>query len=102
MPPLTSCSSWGIAHASPPPLPHPGPALGSGRQVASLELAIFSVVFSVIVLGFAMAFYMAFGLDVEGYRCPSHPVSLERPFIVLDGTRLVPRISRHNGLGADT
>ena len=40
-------------------------------RVAGFELTIFSIVFAVVILGFAMAFYMAFGLDVEGYRSVS-------------------------------
>ena len=36
--------------------------------VAGLELLLFSLLFSIVILGFAMAFYLAFGLDVHGYR----------------------------------
>ena len=37
-------------------------------RTAGLELLLFSLLFSVVILGFAIAFYMAFGLDVHGYR----------------------------------
>ena len=40
-------------------------------QVAGLELVLFSFLFSIVILGFAMAFYMAFGLEVHGYRSVS-------------------------------
>ena len=40
-------------------------------QVAGLELVLFSVLFSIVILGFGMAFYMAFGLEVHGYRSVS-------------------------------
>ena len=38
---------------------------------AGLELLLFSVLFSIVLLGFAMSFYVAFGLDVYGYRSVS-------------------------------
>lgn len=41
-------------------------------RTAGLELLLFSILFSIVILGFAMAFYMAFGLDVHGYRSISN------------------------------
>jgi len=41
-------------------------------RVAGLELLLFSLLFLIVVLGFAMSFYMAFGLDVHGYRTISN------------------------------
>jgi Ca2+-binding EF-hand superfamily protein len=37
-------------------------------SVAGLELLLFSLLFCIVILGFAMSFFMAFGLDVHGYR----------------------------------
>ena len=39
---------------------------------AGLDLFFFSLVFCIVMIGFAMSFYMAFGLDVHGYRTISN------------------------------
>ena len=64
-------------------------------RVAGLELLLFSFLFSIVILGFAMAFYMAFGLEVYGYRSVSS--SLISLFQVRD-LPTSPHISPSHGL----